>query len=81
MKLTNRQYDWFKKILIMGVPALITLIAGLGDLYQLDAQMTALITGTISLIATFAGVVLNMISNEYQKDNESSSEEFKEEDK
>ena len=55
MKLSNEQYNTAKFILLNVVPALVTLIAGLGVLYGFDATK---ITATIGLFATFAGVLM-----------------------
>lgn len=58
--------DWFynkaKWALITGVPATNVLITGLGTLYNFDPS---LITGTISLIATFFGALLGISSLNY----------------
>lgn len=67
MKLTNKQYDKAKQALLMLVPALITLLQGFGTLYKFD---TALITGTIALLATFCGVALNYIAGKYDGSEE-----------
>ncbi|HFI0618759.1 TPA: phage holin [Streptococcus suis] len=66
MKLTNKQYDVAKEILLKVVPATITLLTGLGALYKFD---TTAITGTIALFATFGGTVLGISSKNYQADN------------
>lgn len=72
MKLTNNQYDKAKQALLIVVPAAITLIQGLGTLYKFD---TAIITGTIALLATFGGVALNYVAGKY--DGEEKDEETK----
>ncbi|HFI0120261.1 TPA: phage holin [Streptococcus suis] len=66
MKMTNQQYDIAKKVVTVVVPASITLITGLGALYKFD---TTAITGTIALVATFAGTVLGISSKNYQAEN------------
>ncbi|HFI0239533.1 TPA: phage holin [Streptococcus suis] len=66
MKMTNQQYDIAKKVVTVVVPAGITLITGLGALYKFD---TTAITGTIALVATFAGTVLGISSKNYQAEN------------
>lgn len=58
----NWAYDKAKWALITGVPALIALITGLGALYGFDPS---LITGTISLVATFFGALLGISSLNY----------------
>ena len=67
MKLSNAQYDVAKKVVTVVVPAGITLITGLGALYKFD---TTAITGTIALLATFAGTVLGISSKKYQEENQ-----------
>lgn len=62
MKLTNTQYDRLKQFLLMIVPAGIALIQALGSLWGFE---TNLITGTISIVAVFAGVLLQYISGKY----------------
>lgn len=57
-------YDKAKWILITGVPALIALITGLGALYGFDPS---LVTGTISVIATFIGALIGVSSLNYNK--------------
>ncbi|MCK3905873.1 holin [Streptococcus suis] len=67
MKLTNKEYDLVKRIVTVVVPAVITLITGLGALYKFD---TSVITGTIALFATFLGTVLGISSKNYHKENQ-----------
>ncbi|HEL9634892.1 TPA: phage holin [Streptococcus suis] len=67
MKLTNKEYDLAKRIVTVVVPAVITLITGLGALYKFD---TSVITGTIALFATFLGTVLGISSKNYHKENQ-----------
>lgn len=71
MKLSNEQYDVAKRTVTVVVPAAIALITGLGVLYKFD---TSAITGTIALVATFAGTVLGVSSKNYQKEQEASAE-------
>ncbi|ADT64065.1 holin [Streptococcus phage Dp-1] len=72
MKLSNEQYDVAKNVVTVVVPAAIALITGLGALYQFD---TTAITGTIALLATFAGTVLGVSSRNYQKEQEAQNNE------
>lgn len=65
MKLTNKQYDFAKKILTVGVPGITVFIVTLGGLYGFS---TEIIVGTITAIATLAGVFLNIASGQYQED-------------
>lgn len=71
MKLSNEQYDVAKRTVTVVVPAAIALITGLGVLYKFD---TSAITGTIALVATFAGTVLGVSSKNYQKEQEAAAE-------
>lgn len=65
--LSDKQYNILKKILINVVPPLIALIAGLGSLYNFDAN---LINGTIGLFATFFAGVLGVSSHNYNAGKE-----------
>lgn len=65
MKFTNKQYDWAKRILVIIVPGAVAAITSLGALYGFD---TELIVGTITILSTFAGVVLNASSKNYNQD-------------
>jgi hypothetical protein len=60
--LSDKQYNILKKVLINVVPPLIALIAGLGSLYNFDAN---LINGTIGLFATFFAGVLGVSKHNY----------------
>ena len=64
MKLTNKTYDRIKFLVQIVAPALIVLIAGLGDLYGFDTQN---IIGLITLLATFTGSVLGISNLQYKK--------------
>ena len=64
---SNSVYDRTKYALLVVVPAIITLIVGLGALYNFD---TDLIVGTITLVATFLGQLLKISSDNYKKEDE-----------
>nr|DAJ55019.1 MAG TPA: holin [Caudoviricetes sp.] len=64
MNLTNKQYDFYKKLVTVVAPALITLITGLGALYKFDSTA---ITGTLALLTTFTGTVLGISSKKYNE--------------
>ena len=64
MKLSNKAYDIMKYILLIVVPAVITLIIGLGKLYGFE---TELIVGTIALVSTFLGSCLKISTDNYNK--------------
>ena len=63
-KLTNGQYDRIKQFLLMVVPGVSALITGLGAIYGFGTDK---ITGTIALLAVFAGIALNYIAGKYDK--------------
>lgn len=65
-KLSNKQYDLIKRVLTMGVPGITACIVTLGGLYGFE---TKVIVGTITALATLAGVFLNVVSNQYQNEN------------
>lgn len=65
--MSNKVYDRTKYALLVVVPAVITLIVGLGSLYNFE---TDLIVGTITLIATFLGQLLKISSDNYKKVDE-----------
>lgn len=66
MKLSNKQYDFIKRFLTIGVPGITACIVTLGGLYGFD---TKVIVGTITALATLSGVLLNVVSNNYDSDN------------
>lgn len=70
--LPNWAYDKIKWVLVIAVPALIALITGLGTLYGFDPS---LVTGTISLIATFIGALIGVSSLNYNKKTETGGSE------
>lgn len=65
MILTDKQYQFAKQLLTIAVPGIVTLIAALGGLYGFD---TKVINGTITAVATFAGVLLQVFSKNYDKE-------------
>ena len=64
MKLTNKTYDRIKFLVQIVAPALIVLIAGVGDLYGFDTQN---IIGLITLLVTYTGSVLGISNLQYKK--------------
>ena len=66
-KLTNGQYDRIKQFLLMVVPAATAAIAGIG---VINGFSTEKVTGTIALLATFAGILLNWIAGKYDNGDE-----------
>ena len=71
MKLPDNVYDILKWILMIVLPALITLISTLGTIYGWD---TSTITLTIAAIATFFGVITGISNSNYYKDNTDSED-------
>lgn len=71
MTITTKQYNFIKKVLTMAVPGLVTLIAAFGKIYNFDS-LAVTINATITAIATFAGVMLNVVSSNYDKSKEDS---------
>lgn len=67
MKLSDTTYDFLKWMLMIVVPALITLISSLGTIYEWD---TNTITLTIAAIATFLGVITGISNSNYYKNKD-----------
>ena len=67
MKLNNKIYNILKWTLIIFVPALITLIGTLGQIYKFDTEIIVL---TIAAIATFLGTITGISNYNYKKDGE-----------
>lgn len=67
MILNDKTYKILKWILATAVAPTITLITGLGKLYNFD---TTYIVGTITLIASFLGALLGISNYNYQKEKE-----------
>ena len=64
MKLNDKIYQIFKWGLIIFIPALITLIGTLGQIYNFDTETIVL---TISAISTFLGVITGISNYNYKK--------------
>lgn len=62
MKLPDKYYDFLKWFLMLFIPALITLIATLGTIYNIDTEVIVL---TISAFATFLGAITGISSINY----------------
>lgn len=65
MKLNDKLYQIFKWGLIIFIPALITLIGTLGEIYNFDTETIVL---TISAISTFLGVITGISNYNYKKE-------------
>lgn len=66
-KFKDKAYNIIKWILFTGVAPTITLIIGLGKLYNFD---TTIIIGTISLFASFLGAITGLSNYNYNKEIE-----------
>lgn len=64
MILSDKTYNTLKWLLLTVVPALITLISGLGTIYSYD---TTQITAVIGIIATFIGTLVGISNANYVK--------------
>lgn len=66
MILSDKTYNTLKWLLLTVVPALITLISGLGTIYGYD---TTQITAVIGIIATFIGTLVGISNANYVKED------------
>lgn len=64
MVLSDKLYNTLKWLLLTVVPALITLISGLGTVYGFD---TTQVTAVIGLFATFVGALVGISNANYAK--------------
>lgn len=71
MKLNNKVYNVLKWGLIIFIPALITLVGSLGQIYNFDTEKIIL---TISAVSTFLGVITGISNYNYKKGDESNGE-------
>ena len=67
MKLNDKVYKFFKWGLILFIPALLSLISGLGQIYEFDTEKIIL---TISLFSTFIGTITGISNYNYKKGDE-----------
>lgn len=65
MTLSTKIYTLFKWGLIIFIPALLTLIGTLGQIYNIDTEKIVL---TISAISTFFGVITGISNYNYKKE-------------
>lgn len=66
MKLNDKVYKVFKWGLIIFIPAVITLIGTLGQIYGFETEKIVL---TISAISTFLGVITGISNYNYKKED------------
>ena len=64
MKLNDKVYNVLKWGLIIFIPALITLLGTLGQIYNFDTDKIVL---TISAVSTFLGVITGISNYNYKK--------------
>lgn len=64
MRMDNKIYNVFKYGLFIFIPALITLIGSLGQIYNFDTEIIIL---TISAFATFIGTITGISNINYNK--------------
>ena len=67
MILSDKMYKFLKWFLILFIPSVLTLIIGLGQLWNFE---TELIVGTISLISTFLGAITKISDVNYKNYDE-----------
>lgn len=71
MVLNDKLYNTLKWLLLTVVPALITLISGLGTVYGFD---TTQVTAVIGLFATFIGALVGISNANYAKGDSDNAE-------
>ena len=69
MIIPDKIYQIFKWLLIIVVPAFITLFSFLASTWKWDIPTEA-ITGTITAVATFIGVIIGISNYNYYKGDE-----------
>ena len=73
MKMSNKVFDVLKYIALIVLPAIATFYAGLSKIWTLPYP--AEIPGTIMLVDTLLGALLKISTDQYNKDNETMSED------
>lgn len=68
MKMSNKAYNILKYVALIVLPALATLLLGLGELWGI--AMMPKIAGTVTLIATFLGAILQVSTSKYWKEKQ-----------
>lgn len=66
MKLTNKQYDFWKWILWKVVPAFIVLVSTLGAIFNFE-DIANVINGVVGAFAIFLGTILGISTKNYYK--------------
>lgn len=65
MKITNKMYDAIKWIVVIVIPAIITLYATLGNIWNFPRVEQ--ITATLAAIDVFLGAIMQISSSKYNK--------------
>lgn len=68
MKMSNKAYNILKYVALIVLPALATLLLGLGELWSIAIMPK--IAGTVTLIATFLGAILQVSTSKYWKEKQ-----------
>lgn len=66
--LSDKVYEFFKKLVQIILPAVTALYVGLAALWELPAPEK--VAGTIALVTTFLGVILGISNSTFKKVNE-----------
>lgn len=66
MKMTNAQYDFWKKVALRWLPAVGTLYFALAQIWNFPYAEQ--IVGTITALVTFLGVILDISTEQYNRD-------------
>jgi len=66
--MSNKVYNILKYVALIVLPALATLLLGLGELWNIEIMPK--VAGTVTLIATFLGAILQVSSAKYWKEND-----------
>lgn len=69
MKLSNKTYDFLKFLALVALPALAVFYAGLGALWALPSVEA--VSGTIILVDTLLGALLQISTSKYNQDEDS----------
>lgn len=64
--MSNKVYDYLKYIAVIGIPALILFINTLGEIWGFN--YTTEISATISAVGVFLGMLIQISSAKYNKD-------------
>lgn len=68
MSMTNKQYDFWKKVSLIVGYSLVTLIAAVTEIWSIPHG--AAIAGTVGAIGTFIGSCLTISSKNYNREDE-----------